>query len=66
MEALGDLKQTGWSARYIGVSDETLRNWAKAGRIPYVRMPSGQFRFRVADLDAMVAVTEATDTKGAA
>lgn len=55
-----DLKSSSWAADYIGVTSETLRTWAKDGRIPYVRLPSGQYRFRVEDLDAMVAVTPPT------
>jgi excisionase family DNA binding protein len=63
MSSPNDLKSSTWSARHIGVTSETLRSWAKAGRIPYVRLPSGQFRFRISDLDAMIAITEPTAVK---
>lgn len=53
-----DLKPIGWSANHIGVSVTTLRRWANDGRVAYVKLPSGQLRFRVEDLDAMVAVTQ--------
>lgn len=65
MSKPNDLRPSGWAAEYIGVTTETLRTWAKAGRIPYVRLPSGQYRFRVEDLDAMVAITEPTAAKSA-
>lgn len=55
-----ELRTTAKAAQYIGVSEQTLRNWATAGRVPYIRLPSGQFRFRIEDLDAMVAVTPPT------
>lgn len=66
MAPSAELKPIGWSAQHIGVSDQTLRNWAKAGRIPFVRLPSGHFRFRVEDLDAMIAVTQPTAPRDAA
>jgi predicted site-specific integrase-resolvase len=37
------------------VSDETLRTWAKAGRVPATRLPSGRYVFRPADVDAILA-----------
>lgn len=32
-------------ARRCGVSPETVRRWARQGRIDYVRSPSGRIRF---------------------
>lgn len=42
----------GEAARYIGVSVDTLRRWADAGQVAYVRTPSKQRRFLRSDLDA--------------
>jgi putative resolvase len=61
MEPSVDLKTIGWSANHIGVSVNTLRRWANTGRVPYVRLPSGQMRFLVSDLDAMIQRVEATE-----
>ena len=52
---------TGAAADLIGVSDETLRRWVEKGKVRYIRLPSGRLRFRRADLEAMVAVTEPED-----
>lgn len=35
----------GEMARRCGVSPETIRRWARQGRIDYVRSPSGRIRF---------------------
>lgn len=47
------------AARYlttngVTVSDQTLRRWADEKRIVHLRMPSGQLRFRRADLDVLL------------
>jgi hypothetical protein len=65
MAPRNDLKPIGWSADRVGVSVQTLRNWANAGRVPYVRLPSGQMRFLVSDLDAMIQRVEATEPTAA-
>ena len=38
----------------LGVSDETMRRWAKADRIAYVLLPSGRFMFRSEDIEAIL------------
>lgn len=40
------------AARYLGCSRSTVRRWAETDRLPHVVMPSGQFRYRIADLEA--------------
>jgi excisionase family DNA binding protein len=50
-----ELLLTGAAAKYLGVSDETLRRWAEDKKIRHVRLPSGQFRFRRTDLDEVLA-----------
>jgi excisionase family DNA binding protein len=48
-------------AEALGVTHETVRRWAAAGAIAYIRLPSGQIRFRQEDLDAIVAGVPRTD-----
>lgn len=50
-------------ARLIGVHPDTLRRYADDGRVPVVRTPSGQRRFLVRDLRALLVpeVPETTD-----
>jgi excisionase family DNA binding protein len=38
----------------IPVSDETVRQWAKSGRLPYVEVPSGRRWFRREDVEAIL------------
>ena len=42
------------AAAMLAVSPETIRRWVAAGRIPYVRLPNGYFRFRPDDLERMM------------
>ena len=37
----------------IVVVEETVRQWARAGQIAVVRLPSGRFLFRPEDVDAI-------------
>lgn len=46
------------AANVLGVSDETLRRWAREELIRHVKMPSGQIRFRRADLDETLKPVE--------
>src|SRR5215213_2638010 len=41
----------GQAAKYLGVSERTLRKWADEGRLPAFSTPGGHRRFRLADLD---------------
>lgn len=43
----------GAAAEHHGVSTATVRRWIKAGRLPAMRLPSGVYRIRIADLDAL-------------
>lgn len=43
------------AAIYLGVHDETIRRWIKAGKLPAVQVGlAGHYRVLPADLDAMV------------
>jgi excisionase family DNA binding protein len=55
------LLPTSEAAELLGVTDQTLRNWAEAGRIRHIRMPSGQIRFRRQDIDAVLEPVEPVD-----
>ena len=39
-------------AEDLALSSETVLSWARSGKLPAFRLPSGQLRFREADLDA--------------
>ena len=45
------LIRTGEAARRLGVDASTLRRWASTGLIKAVRTPSGEYRFRPAEID---------------
>lgn len=42
----------GQAARYLGVSEPTLRKWTDDGRIPVFRTPGGHRRYLRDELDA--------------
>jgi excisionase family DNA binding protein len=39
------------AAAMLGVHQNTLRRWANAGKVPYIRLPSGQRRWTVEQID---------------
>lgn len=55
--------QAGWTlgpkevAEQIGVSKDTIINWADTGKLPCWRTPTGYRRFRQADIDALLGRT---------
>ena len=49
------LLSTGPAAERLGVSSQTLRKWENDGLIRAVWTPGGNRRFRVEDLDALLA-----------
>jgi excisionase family DNA binding protein len=49
------LLTTGEAALRLHVTDETVRRWIAAGKIPAITLPSGQFRIKEADIDAILA-----------
>lgn len=48
-----ELLQVRAAALELGVHENTLRGWEKAGRIPAVRLPSGVRRFRLEDVERL-------------
>lgn len=40
----------------FGYQPKTVIGWAKRGRLPYIRTPGGQYRFRPADVDDLLLV----------
>ena len=44
----------GQAAKYLGISESTLRKWADAGRLPAFSTPGGHRRFRTGDLDVFL------------
>ena len=52
MNQLTDYLKTAEAARVLGVSQNTLRLWASAGKVPVRRNPANGYRlFRRADLE---------------
>ncbi len=49
----------GAAAQRFGVSRDTLRRWADAGKIPVIVTPGGQRRFRPSDLEHVLTPAKA-------
>ncbi|MFC7579636.1 helix-turn-helix domain-containing protein [Schaalia naturae] len=49
---------TGRAAEIVGVSRDTIRRWAKSGRLRHILLPSGQMRFYEADIEALLRPVE--------
>jgi excisionase family DNA binding protein len=43
------------ACKHLGISVPTLRRWVKDKRLHPKRTPTGEFRFRRSDLDAVLA-----------
>lgn len=63
MQADDDLLTTGQAARRLQVSLDTVRRWGKAGRIPMIRTPTGNRRFRRSDVEALLVPVEPTEAQ---
>lgn len=42
-------------AEALGMSNETILRWTRAGKLPAIRLPSGAIRYRESDLDQWIA-----------
>lgn len=50
-----DLLSTAEAAAMIpGCNEQTVRRWAKAGRLPVVQLPSGKLLFRRGDIEELL------------
>lgn len=43
-------------ARKLGVTSETIRKWCRAGRIDYVRTPTGRYKLTATAVDALYKI----------
>jgi hypothetical protein len=46
---------SGGACRHLGISGITLRRWVKAGYLKPKRTPTGEFRFKLSDLEKVLA-----------
>jgi excisionase family DNA binding protein len=64
MTKLSEFLKTAEAAEFIGVSQNTLRAWAKAGKIPVCRNPANGYRlFLKADLEKFLRKVAASGTR---
>lgn len=50
-----ELLTTGQVASLLNVHPQTVRRWIDTGRLPALRLPSGVWRVRRDDLDALLS-----------
>lgn len=43
------------ACKHLNISEPTLRRWVKAKKLTPKRTPTGEFRFRKSELDALLA-----------
>jgi excisionase family DNA binding protein len=55
----GDLLRTSDVARLFQVSERTVSDWARRGRIPSVRTPGGHRRYPADEIHRLMAAAEA-------
>jgi excisionase family DNA binding protein len=53
MGAAGAYLTASPAARQLGVSDQTIRNWAKRGKLPYAVTDRGTKLFRPEDVEKL-------------
>lgn len=64
MTKLSDYVKTADAAEILGVSQNTLRAWAEAGKIPVHRNPANSYRlFLKSDLEKFLRKVAASGTK---
>lgn len=56
----------GQVADIFGVTVTTVAKWADDGKLPFFTTPGGQRRFRAADVDALLAAGQPSQSAGAA
>ena len=65
MTASERVLSVGTVARLIGVSSETVRAWARAGRIRAIRTPTGRYKIPEAVAEALLAELTPVDASDA-
>ena len=64
MPKLDEYLKIAAAAEYLGVSQNTLRNWEAAGKIKVRRHPMNRYRlFKVSDLDNLLKATDKSAVK---
>ena len=59
MPKLDEYVRIAEAAEYLGVHQNTLRNWGRTGKIPEHRHPVNNYRlFKISDLDKLLKKTE--------
>lgn len=54
------------AAEILGVSPDTVRRWARTGKVRYVELPSGRMRFRREDIEVLLEPVEPRGACGGA
>jgi excisionase family DNA binding protein len=57
MTSLPSLLTANEVAEEFRLDPETIRRWARDGQIKSIRLPSGLYRFRREDIEAMLATS---------
>ena len=58
LQKMQQLISAGEAAKLVGVSPDTLRRWAKSGRVRHVVTPSRRILFDPADIAAMYTTVD--------
>ena len=58
LQKMQRLISAGEAAKLVGVSPDTLRRWAKSGRVRHVVTPSRRILFDPADIEAMYTTVD--------
>lgn len=64
MPKLDDYLRIKQAADYLGVCQNTLRNWEAVGKLPVHRHPLNNYRlFKLSDLNRLLKITEQSGTR---
>ena len=64
MSKLNEYMRIKDAAQFLGVCQNTLRNWEAAGKIPVHRHPMNNYRlFKVSDLETLLTTIERSAVK---
>lgn len=48
----------GKAAELLNVSVKTLRRWSNAGKIPFIKTPTGHRRYRLEDIESLLSFSD--------